>query len=636
MTRSCLRLAASVLATALFSAEASAAITIKTELDRDRVPLNETAVLAVTVPSECSVESPVSDKFEIASSDSQILSQTEPNRKLQPLQSKYSRGTSVATLGSGGASAGMAWHRRFTYELHPLASGEISIPALNVTCPAGTGKSAAKKLTAIAPPAGAPAAPDEGDSFLYKPIAINNPSFGNTAASPAPRGPGPIANAETPPSPGMPPPPSPAPDVPPAPATAQAPPTGPAPEAVAAQHASTFARYVQGFAKSISGKDEHLSSAGKDLASAGRTLASVLLKVFLALVSLLGLAAVCWGAYHGAKALRKTRHYERLRLSVLALVSPREKEENVISGKYRVLTELGEGGMGTVLLAEDIKLGRKVALKRLHSEARFDLKQREKLIDEAKIISQLNHPYIVGIHEVLEAGNDIYLVFDYVDGRPLSHILNERKRLSIKECVQIFTNVCQAIDHAHKKNVLHLDIKPSNIMVDSNGFAKVMDFGLARREAKEDSFTGVGGSGTFWYMAPEQHSGVTTPAADVYAIGVTLYEALTGDIPFKGPDYLRQKDHLLYVQPTKLVPELPTAADALIADVFKPQMTQRFPGGTLEFLERLKALEAAPTQPQTPAQARTQPAPAAPGSGIPAAPGSGIPAAPPPGQHPRQ
>jgi serine/threonine-protein kinase len=234
----------------------------------------------------------------------------------------------------------------------------------------------------------------------------------------------------------------------------------------------------------------------------------------------------------------------------------------------------------------------------------------------------------VGIHEVLEAGDDIYLVFDFVEGRPLSNVLTERKRLPFQECVDIFANVCQAIDYAHKKNVLHLDIKPSNIMVDANGFAKVMDFGLARHEAKEDSFSGVGGSGTFWYMSPEQHSGVTTPAADVYAIGVTVYEVLTGDIPFKGPDFLRQKDHLLYVAPTQLAPDLPAGIDALIADALKPQMTQRFPGGPLEFLERLKALageaaSAPPSQPSggdgpsTPAQGQFSRLPQAPGFAAP-------------------
>ncbi|MBI5882210.1 MAG: serine/threonine protein kinase [Elusimicrobia bacterium] len=564
MTRIDFRVTAFALAAALAAGQGFAAPIVKTELEKDQVSLDETVVLAVTAPADCEVEHPSSDRFDVVSFDAQLLGQGESAKKLQPLKNKYSRATALPILGSG---AGKQWQRRHTFELHPVFVGPIKIPALAVTCPEGKGKTASKNLIGLASAKSGDkqASSEDGDSILYKPVSLDGTDFKKRDPSPAPPAPGPIARHEIPPPPQVtapPPPPQAAPAPPPAAADR---PAAPAPEAVAAK---------------------------KYLATAGRTIASILKTVFLALVALIGAAATVWGAYLGAKAYRKTRHYERLRLWVLSMVAPPQKEGNLIGGKYRSLTELGEGGMGTVLLAEDIKLGRKVALKRLHADARFDFKLREKLVDEAQIISQLNHPYIVGIHEVLEADDDIYLVFDFVEGRPLSHILHERKRLTLKECVDIFSNVCQAIDYAHKKNVLHLDIKPSNIMVDANGFAKVMDFGLARREAKEDSFSGVGGSGTFWYMAPEQHSGVTSPAADVYAIAVTIFETLTGDIPFKGPDFVRQKDHLLYIPATTLVPELPAEVDGLFADAFNPKMTQRLPGA-LQLLEKLKALPSA-------------------------------------------
>ncbi|MBI4677735.1 MAG: serine/threonine protein kinase [Elusimicrobia bacterium] len=592
---------------------------IKTAIEKERVPVDETVNLTVVTPSSCEVEHPFSEKFEVVGYDSEILQQAEAGKKLKLTQSRFSQSSpGVQTFGSTVPQ----WSRRHTYEIHPLFVGEITVPSLLVTCPDGIGRTQTKRIFGLRSSEGAAkeAGKNDPESILYRPVTLGSPAAGFPVQPAQPTRKGPILAQEgsaAGPPPAHAHPPLPAPGVSgagvqppsrmgsglPAPASAAPPAPGPEaqaaqqarpPEAAAARHADKIARYVQGFAKgfagAVNGKDQKLASAGKDLASAGKTMASIVKTGFLAAVALLGAAAVVWGSVIGFKAFRRSRQYERLRLWFLSTTAGPQKEENLIGGKYKVLTELGRGGMGTVLLAEDDKLGRKVALKRLHSDQRFDIKYREKLLEEARIISQLNHPYIVGIHEVLEAGTDIYLVFDFVEGRPLSHILHDRKRIPLKECVDIFTNVCQAIDYAHKKNVLHLDIKPSNIMVDSNGFAKLMDFGLARRGAKEESFSGVGGSGTFWYMAPEQHSGVTTPAADLYAIAVAVYEAVTGDIPFKGPDYLRQKDNLLYIPPTMLLPELPPGMDSFIADAFKPRMTERFPGGALEFLERLKAL----------------------------------------------
>ncbi|MFA6318494.1 MAG: hypothetical protein WC943_13885, partial [Elusimicrobiota bacterium] len=344
---------------------------VKTELDRETIPGDETAVLTITVPSDCEVEKPFGETFEVVTFDSQLMSGPASGKKLQPLRSKYSMGTSVQVLGSGSAES-KTWQRRFTFEIHPLLPGKIRLPALKVSCPDGKTKSAAKTLTATEVKksgSGEPAASGDGDSFLYKPVSLGNTAPDKPRTAAAPPAPGPIIAQETPPPPAQPPAPS------PSPATAESQPAapGPAPEAVAAQHADKVARYVQGFAKGMAGmvhgKDEKLSSAGKDLASASRTMGSIIKTVFLVLVSLAGAAATGYGLYIGAAAFRKSRHYERLRLWVLAQISPPQKEENVVGFKYRVLTELGQGGMGTVLLAEDIKLGRKVALKRLHSEA---------------------------------------------------------------------------------------------------------------------------------------------------------------------------------------------------------------------------------------------------------------------------
>ncbi|MCX5795314.1 MAG: serine/threonine-protein kinase, partial [Elusimicrobia bacterium] len=196
----------------------------------------------------------------------------------------------------------------------------------------------------------------------------------------------------------------------------------------------------------------------------------------------------------------------------------------------------------------------------------------------------------VGIHEIIEDKDELFLVLDYVEGRTLSAILKERQRFTLKECQEIFGHICFALSSAHQAKILHRDLKPSNIMFDTKGYIKILDFGLARVAQETSQQLTVGEtSGTLAYMAPEQHLGHTRRASDIYALGVCLYELLTGELPFKGPDYLAQKERLAYVPPNFIAAYLPQEVEPFMASVLAPDPSKRVRDAS-EFSRLLNAL----------------------------------------------
>ncbi|MBI4348375.1 MAG: protein kinase [Elusimicrobia bacterium] len=269
--------------------------------------------------------------------------------------------------------------------------------------------------------------------------------------------------------------------------------------------------------------------------------------------------------------------------------APPEPGSSLIGGKYELRGQIGSGGMGIVLEGYDRTLSRKVAIKKMRPEIRSDRGAHEQFIAEARIIAQVTHPYIVGIHEIVEDGEDTYLVLDFVDGKPLSAILLERPTMTLRECSAIFSFVCEALRCAHRSHVLHRDLKPSNIMIDKQGFAKVMDFGIARQVKESVSRISRDVSGTPAYMAPEQHLGRTGQESDVYSLGVCLFEMLTGELPFKGPDFLAQKERRLYPSPRSLAPALPEGIESLMASVLEPEPGKRMQDAA-QLLQALKRL----------------------------------------------
>lgn len=224
---------------------------------------------------------------------------------------------------------------------------------------------------------------------------------------------------------------------------------------------------------------------------------------------------------------------QRDTLSDRATLQP---DENVIlADRYRVVCKLGEGGMGSVWLAEDTSLeGRQVAIKMLPVVLATHPRAIRQLKSEARIALQLAHPHIATLRAFEESPQGPFLVMDYIPGKTLETLLSERDILSEKEVMTLFQPIAAALDYAHGQKVIHRDIKPSNILIRDDGTAFITDFGIAR-EVKETMtrVTGRTTSGTLPYMSPEQMKGdPPSPAQDIYSLGATLYECLTGHPPF--------------------------------------------------------------------------------------------------------
>lgn len=205
-------------------------------------------------------------------------------------------------------------------------------------------------------------------------------------------------------------------------------------------------------------------------------------------------------------------------------------------GDFQIETELGRGGMAVVYRARQITLDRIVALKVLPPELSYDTNYITRFRHEARSVARLEHPHIVPIFEIGESQNLHYIAMKYVEGRTLKELVRAEGSLPLQRVVDLLSQVAQALDYAHRLGVIHRDIKPSNIMVTNEGWVYLTDFGLARGVGGSTGLTMTGTvMGTPEYMSPEQAQGVSNigPATDIYALGVVLYELLTGAFPFQ-------------------------------------------------------------------------------------------------------
>jgi eukaryotic-like serine/threonine-protein kinase len=208
--------------------------------------------------------------------------------------------------------------------------------------------------------------------------------------------------------------------------------------------------------------------------------------------------------------------------------------DTVFNERYRVLEEVGEGGMATVYRALDLRLGRTVALKVLSTQFGRDQPFIQRFQQEAEFAASLGaHPNIVAIYDIGQHEAMHYIVMEFIEGRNLKALIQEQAPFEVPEAFGIGQQVALALDFAHKRGLVHRDVKPQNIMVTPDGIAKVTDFGIARSlSASQLTRTGMV-IGTVHYFSPEQASGKpATPAADIYSLGVILYEMLTGHLPF--------------------------------------------------------------------------------------------------------
>jgi len=249
----------------------------------------------------------------------------------------------------------------------------------------------------------------------------------------------------------------------------------------------------------------------------------------------------------------------------------------LLGGKLEVLRELGRGGMGIVVEARDATLRRSVAVKRLREELQSSARDKKRFLDEARTVAQLHHPAILDIYDVIEEGGQIYLVLEYIEGRSVAKMLDEGGAFTVDRAVRIMRGICEALSHAHGRGICHLDLKPSNVMCANEGYVKVMDFGIARTVKDTVSrVTGQQTAGTLAYMAPEQHIGKGGVGADIFSAGCTLYEMLTAEAPFRGPDYLAQKREMVYRPASEHVPRVPQKLDEVIAKCLQSDVEKRY------------------------------------------------------------
>jgi serine/threonine protein kinase/Flp pilus assembly protein TadD len=207
----------------------------------------------------------------------------------------------------------------------------------------------------------------------------------------------------------------------------------------------------------------------------------------------------------------------------------------IFAGRYQIVEELGGGGMGKVYRAVDKKLNEEVALKLIKPEIALDRHTLERFQNELKLARKISHRHVGRMYELMEEGGRHFITMEYVPGQDLRALTRQTGQLSIGKAVSIAIQVCEGLTEAHRVGVIHRDLKPSNIIIDRQGNARIMDFGIAR-SVHTKSLTGEGTIiGTPEYMSPEQVEGKEVdPRSDIYSLGIVLYEMVTGRVPFEG------------------------------------------------------------------------------------------------------
>jgi serine/threonine-protein kinase len=257
------------------------------------------------------------------------------------------------------------------------------------------------------------------------------------------------------------------------------------------------------------------------------------------------------------------------------------EQGTTVNGRYRVDRLIGEGGMGVVYVGHDLLLGRDVAIKALRPQYAVDPQFRARFHREAKAAAGFSHPNIVDIYDVGEQRGTPYFVMAYVPGQTLKEVVETEGPFHPDDVAGLLQQVCAALDYAHERGYVHRDVKPQNVLVDPDGHAIVVDFGIAKGLADAD-LTEVGtGLGTVHYLSPEQASGLmATPASDVYAAGVVAFEMLTRGLPFDADTPVAIAMRHLHERPpapSDILPSIPPAVDAVVLRALDKDPTRRFP-----------------------------------------------------------
>ena len=275
---------------------------------------------------------------------------------------------------------------------------------------------------------------------------------------------------------------------------------------------------------------------------------------------------------------------------------------------YKIIEKLGEGGMGVVYKAQDLKLDRMVAIKFLPAHLSASPDSKARFLQEAKATAALNHPNILNVYEVDDQEDGMFLVMEYLEGMTLKKYmtnLNSGTGVPVHQAIEWASQIAEGLKAAHGKNIVHRDIKPENVMLTNDGKLKIMDFGIAKLKSSS-GLTRTGTSlGTLSYMAPEQAQGeAADQRSDIWSLGVVLYELLTADLPFKS----EHEAGLLYLivnedppVPSLMDRKIPHQVDALIKKMLAKNRAQRYQNmeEVLHSLhETQHIIESVPSQPQ--------------------------------------
>lgn len=261
-----------------------------------------------------------------------------------------------------------------------------------------------------------------------------------------------------------------------------------------------------------------------------------------------------------------------------------------LQDRYTFQSELGRGNMGVVYLAYDDRMGREVAIKTLDTLALKDPSVASEMVErfrrEAKTLARISHPHLVTLFEIGSHQSQHYMVMEYVKGSPLSRFVAARQKLSSTLVASIGKQMCDALERIHQEQIIHRDIKPANMILSEKGVVKLTDFGVARCHRNNDTRLTQAGAlmGTLLYCAPEQIQNASTvdARADIYALGMSLYELLSHQSPYRGRHIAQVALEITSDQPTSgtlktHVPDLPDSLVHIIEKALAKNPEDRFP-----------------------------------------------------------
>lgn len=253
----------------------------------------------------------------------------------------------------------------------------------------------------------------------------------------------------------------------------------------------------------------------------------------------------------------------------------------IINHKYILLELIGSGGMAHVYRAETVNGHKTVAVKLLKEEFLNDRELLRRFQKEGKACQRLQHDNIVRAYDVGEYGDIPYIVFEYVEGRTIEDMIKSSGKLSAQEATALCSQILDALQYAHEQGIIHRDIKPQNVIVNERGVAKLADFGIAREvSASTLTFDGKNVIGSVHYISPEQARGdAVSEASDIYSTGITLYEMLTGDVPFRGETAVATA--IMQIndeprEPQELEPSIPFALNAIVLKAIEKEPSARY------------------------------------------------------------